>query len=533
MIRINDIALPLGYDDEILLKLTAEEIGYKPSDIKEIKLVKRSVDARKKNNVHFKASVEITASNEQKILKKLPKNKVSPVIKTDYIPPNCAVSVKRPIVVGFGPAGMFAALTLAQSGLKPIVLERGQDADTRINAIQKFQSNRILDENNNVQFGEGGAGTFSDGKLTTGIKDIRIRYVFNSLVKFGAPKEILYLAKPHIGTDILRDVVKNIRHEIIKLGGEIIFGARFTDFATDNGRIISAVYEKDEKSYEIGTDSIILAIGHSARDTFEMLYRKNVDMSQKSFAMGMRIEHLQSEVNKSLYGDFHEHPALSAADYKYVIHLPNGRSLYTFCMCPGGYVVAAASEKDSVVTNGMSFFARDGKNANSALLVNTEPKDFGNDYVLAGMELQRKIERAAFIAGGKNYNAPVTLVGDFLKGVKSTSFGAVKPTYTPDVTLVRPEEYLPDFITNTIREGIPLIAEKAGFFRADDAILTGAETRSSSPVRINRSENLMSLSIKGLYPCGEGAGYAGGIVSAAVDGIKCSEAVIENERNTL
>jgi len=533
MVRINDITLPLDYNDDILIKLAAREAGCKPSDIKEIKLVKRSVDARKKTNVHFKASVEISVPNEEKILKKMPQNKVSAVTESRYIPPKSATLPKRPIIVGFGPAGMFAALTLAQSGLKPIVLERGQDADTRVKAIENFQNNRILDENNNVQFGEGGAGTFSDGKLTTGIKDIRIRHVFNTFVRFGAPKEILYLGKPHIGTDVLRNVVKNIRQEIINLGGEVIFGARLTDFTTDNGRIVSAVYEKDGETFETGTNNIILAIGHSARDTFELLNRKNVSMSQKSFAMGMRIEHLQSEVNKSLYGDFHSHPALSAADYKYVVHLPDGRSLYTFCMCPGGYVVAAASEKNSVVTNGMSFFARNEKNANAALLVNTEPRDFGSDYILAGMELQRKIEQAAFIAGGKNYNAPISLVGDFLKGVKSTELGNVKPSFTPGVTFAKPEEYLPDFITNTLRDGIPLIAEKASFFKASDAILTGAETRSSSPVRINRGENMMSLSLKGLYPCGEGAGYAGGIVSAAVDGIKCSEAVIENERNSL
>lgn len=533
MIRINDITLPLDYDNDILKKITAREISCKPSDIKEIKLVKRSVDARKKTNVHFKASVEIAVPNEERILKKMPKNKVSVATEMSYIPPKATAHLKRPIIVGFGPAGMFAALTLAQSGLKPIVLERGQDADARIKAIETFQNKRILDVNNNVQFGEGGAGTFSDGKLTTGIKDIRIRHVFNTFVKFGAPKEILYLGKPHIGTDILRNIIKNIRQEIIKLGGEIIFGAKLTDYTTENGKITSAIYEKNGEFFEIGTNSIIFAIGHSARDTFELLNRKNVSMSQKSFAMGVRIEHLQSEVNKSLYGDFHSHPALSAADYKYVVHLPNGRSLYTFCMCPGGYVVAAASEKESVVTNGMSLFARNGNNANSALLVNTDPKDFGSDYVLAGMELQRKIERAAFIAGGKNYNAPITLVGDFLKSVKSNSLGDIKPTYTPSVTFTKPEEYLPDFITDTLRKGIPLIAEKASFFKADDAILTGAETRSSSPVRINRGENMMSISVNGLYPCGEGAGYAGGIVSAAVDGIKCSEAVIENEWNSL
>ncbi len=528
MIRINDIALPLEYNDDILIKLTASEINCRPSDISEIKLVKRSVDARKKNNVHFKASVEISVKNEQKILKRMPQNKASAVTENKYHIRKALSTGKRPVIVGFGPAGMFAALTLSQSGLKPIVIERGGDCDSRIKAIENFHNNRSLDTNSNVQFGEGGAGTFSDGKLTTGIRDIRIKHVFNTFVEFGAPKEILYLAKPHIGTDILRIVIKNLRNEIIRLGGEVIFNAKFIDYSVDNGRIASAVYEKDGKTFETGTDNIILAIGHSARDTFEMLNNKNISMSQKNFAMGVRIEHLQSEVNKSLYGEFHNHHSLSAADYKYVVHLPNGRALYTFCMCPGGYVVGAASEKDSVVTNGMSLFARNTENANSALLVNTEPKDFGSDYVLAGMELQRKIEKAAFRAGGSNYNAPVSLVGDFLKGNTSESFGTVKPSYKPGVTFARPEEYLPDFICSTLRTGIPLIAEKASFFKAYDAIITGAETRSSSPVRINRNEKLMSASVKGLYPCGEGAGYAGGIVSAAVDGIKCSEAVIEN-----
>ncbi len=528
MIRINDISLPLDYNDNKLKELTAKTAGCKPEEISEIRLVKRSVDARKKNDIHFTASVEIKTKSEEKILKKLPQNKAVKVTLADYRAPEAKSLGKRTVIVGFGPAGMFAALNLARCGLKPVVLERGLDCDSRIKAIERFHEERILDENCNVQFGEGGAGTFSDGKLTTGIKDIRIRHVFKTFVEFGAPKEILYLAKPHIGTDILRDVIKNIRKEIINLGGEVIFGAKFTDFTVSYDRITSAIYEKDGEKHEIPTENIILAIGHSARDTFEMLNGRKVDMSQKGFAMGVRIEHLQSEVNKSLYGAFHNHPALSAADYKYVIHLPSGRSLYTFCMCPGGYVVGAASEKDSVVTNGMSYFSRDGKNANSALLVNTEPKDFGSDYVLAGMELQRKIEKAAFIAGGNNYNAPVTLVGDFLNGVKSTAFGAVQPTYKPGITFARPEEYLSDFICNALREGIPLIAKKADFFKAEDAILTGAETRSSSPVRINRNEKLMSLSVKGLYPCGEGAGYAGGIVSAAVDGLKCSEAVIEN-----
>ena len=533
MIRINDITLPLEYDDETLLRVTAKEIRCNPDDISSLKMVKRSVDARKKTNVHFKASVEISVKNEQRILKNFPQNKASPVSLYSYSIPQCNYNMKNPVIVGFGPAGMFAALTLARSGLKPVVIERGGDCDSRINAIELFHKDGILDENNNIQFGEGGAGTFSDGKLTTGIRDIRIKYIFETLVEFGAPKEILYLAKPHIGTDILRIVIKNIRNEIIRLGGSVVFNARLIDLGIENDRIISAIYEKNNKTFEIGTDSIILAIGHSARDTFEMLYKKNIAMTQKNFAMGVRIEHLQSEVNKSLYGNFHNHPALSAADYKYVVHLPDGRSLYTFCMCPGGYVVGAASEKNSVVTNGMSLFARNATNANSALLVNTEPSDFGSDYVLAGMELQRKIEKSAFIAGGSNYFAPVSLVGDFINNKKSECFGNVIPTYKPGVTFAKPEEYLPDFITDTLRNGIPLIAQRADFFKADDAVITGAETRSSSPVRINRKDNLMSLSLKGLYPCGEGAGYAGGIISAAVDGIKCSEAVIENGRNSL
>lgn len=529
MIRVNDIALPLEYNDEDLIKLTAKELGCKASDIISVKLVKRSVDARKKNNIHFKMSVQVEIKNEQKYLKKFPTSKVLIFNENNYKIKAAAKRSNSPVVVGFGPAGMFAALTLAQSGLKPIVIERGGDCDSRIKAVEDFQNNRILDENSNIQFGEGGAGTFSDGKLTTGIKDIRIRHVFKEFVRFGAPEEILWLAKPHIGTDILRTVIKNIRKEIIELGGKVIFNAKFVDYSVNNGRIASVIYEKDGEATEIKTDSIILAIGHSARDTFEMLDRKNVNMSQKNFAMGVRIEHLQSEVNKSLYGDFYDHPSLSAADYKYAVHLPNGRAVYTFCMCPGGFVVGAASESNSVVTNGMSLFSRNNKNANSALLVNTEPKDFGSDYVLAGMELQREIEKKAFVAAGGNYNAPVSLVGDFLKGVKSTSFGKVKPTYTPGTTFTKPEEYLPDFICNALREGIPIIAQKSSFFKAEDGILTGPETRSSSPVRINRNETLMSVSVKGLYPCGEGAGYAGGIISAAVDGIKCSEAVIENE----
>lgn len=529
MIRINDIKLSLGFSEKELLKKAAAEIKVRQGDIKKIKLVKLSVDARKKQDVHFNASVEATLDNEKRILSSYPNNKVSPVSENKYSVSFIGEGKNRPVVVGFGPAGIFAALILAESGMKPIVLERGYDCDNRTKSVELFRNNGIFDRNSNIQFGEGGAGTFSDGKLTTGIRDIRIKHVFETFVKHGAPKEILYLGKPHIGTDILRDVIKSMRNEIIRLGGEVIFGAKLTDIITKNDKVKSAIYEQNNNIHEIDTDNIVLAIGHSARDTFEMLYKNGIAMAQKSFAMGVRIEHKQIDVNRSLYGEFYNHPALSAADYKYAIHLPNGRSLFTFCMCPGGYVVASASEEKTVVTNGMSYFNRNAENANSALLVNTDPSDFGSSYELAGMELQRKIEKAAYIAGGTDYNAPVTLVGDFLKGNIPDTFGDVKPSYIPGTKFAAPESYLPEFITDTLRQSIPIIAKKADFFKDEYAILTGPETRSSSPVRILRNETLQSLTLKGLYPCGEGAGYAGGIVSAAVDGIKCAEAVIEQK----
>lgn len=528
MIRINDIYLPLGYTEDMVAQRTAKDIKVRLNDIENIRIVRKSVDARRKNDVHFTVSVEAEVKNEQNILKKFPPNKVSAVVHENYSVSIVGMRSERPVVAGFGPAGMFAALTLAQSGMRPVVLERGGDCDTRLAAIELFRTKGILDETSNVQFGEGGAGTFSDGKLTTGIRDKRIRHIFEELVRFGAPKDILYLAKPHIGTDILRDVVKNIRKEIISLGGEVIFEARLTRLVTKDDTVCGVVYEKNGKEYELPAENVILAVGHSARDTFEYLCNKGIAMEKKIFAMGVRIEHLQSDVNKSLYGEFTGHPALPPADYKYAVHLPYGRSLYTFCMCPGGYVVAAASEKNSVVTNGMSLYSRNAVNANSALLVNVEPEDLPEDSPLAGCELQRNIEKAAFLAGGSDYSAPVTLVGDFLRSGLSESFGKIRPSYIPSVKFSIPDSIFPDYITDTIRKGIPLLARKADFFNEPEAVITMPETRSSSPVRILRNDKLNSVSLKGLYPCGEGAGYAGGIVSAAVDGIKCGEAVTEN-----
>lgn len=528
MIRINDIELPLDFTEEMLAEKAAKAIGLKPSDISGVRLARKSVDARKKNNVHFTVSVIAEVKNESAILRRFPRNKVSLYKEQTHIVPKKIPGAHRPVVVGFGPAGMFAALYLAQAGLAPIVIERGSDVDTRTAAVENYRWNGIFSEHTNVQFGEGGAGTFSDGKLTTGIKDVRISHVFREFVRFGAPEEILWLAKPHIGTDILRTVVKNLRSEIIALGGDVIFDAKLTEIRTKNGAVCAAVYDKDSCQNEIVTDRIILAVGHSARDTFEYLQSTGIEMTRKIFAMGVRIEHLQSDVDKCLYGSFDGHPALPPAEYKYAVHLPDGRSVYTFCMCPGGYVMAAASEKDTIVTNGMSLYARNAENANSALLVNVRPEDLSGIDPLEGIKLQRQTERAAFIAGDSDNSAPITLAGDFLKKRLSTAIGKVNPSYIPSVKFALLDDVMPGFITDTLRAGLPLLAGKAGFFAEPEAVITAPETRSSSPVRIVRGDDLCSVSVKGLYPCGEGAGYAGGIVSAAVDGIKCAEAVTEN-----
>ena len=527
MIKITDISAPIGFDEAFLKRTTAKKLRIDESDIICVRIARKSVDARKKNDVHFSLSLEAEVKNEVRVLQKNSGgNFVTKAVP--YVMPvrRSRTLGYRPVVVGFGPAGFFAALTLAKAGAKPIVIERGADVDARTAAVKSFWSGGNFSESTNVQFGEGGAGTFSDGKLTTGIKDLRISEVFHELVRFGAPEEILISAKPHIGTDMLSRTVKAIREEIIALGGDIIFGARLVEIQRKAAAVSGAVYEKDGGIFEIPTESIILAVGHSARDTFEYLNKSGVAMSRKSFAVGMRIEHLQEDVNRSLYGCFAENKELPAADYKLSMHLPSGRSVYTFCMCPGGEVVAAASEQNTVVTNGMSCFARSGKNANSALLVGVNPEDFGEGGVLAGVEFQRRIERSAFSAGGGTYAAPVTLVGDFIEHRSSVSFGKVKPSYTPGTAFSRPEEFLPEFVTESIRLALPEFARKISCFADCDAVLTGAETRSSSPVRIERGENLQSKNLAGLFPCGEGAGYAGGIVSAAVDGIKCAEMVM-------
>ncbi len=520
MIIINNLKLPLDTDFSNLSGVVADRLKISINDIISARLYRKSVDARDKGNVHFCVSVIAEIKNENKIIKK--NKNASLFVKKEYIWQK-AESRVRPVVIGFGPAGMLAALTLAKAGLNPIVYERGADVDTRTADVQSFFAGGALNPESNVQFGEGGAGTFSDGKLNTGIKDIRCRTILEIFCKFGAPEDILTDAKPHIGTDILKVVVKNIRNEIISLGGEVNFNSK-----------LDGVYFKDKTLESISVNGkkmpcehLCLCIGHSARDTFKMLYDSGVEFVRKPFAMGVRIEHLQSEINKALYGMFASHPALKAADYKLAVHLPSGRGVYTFCMCPGGRVVASASEDGGVVTNGMSYFARDGKNANSALLVNVTPSDFKTDDPLAGMYFQREIEQRAFEVGGKNYNAPCQRVGDFL-GAESNSEYTVEPTYKPNVTWVNLDEVFPKFITDSMREGIVLMDNKLHGFADIGAVITGPETRSSSPVRIIRDKKTMQSNIKGLYPCGEGAGYAGGIMSAAVDGIKVAEMVAIN-----
>lgn len=528
VIRISNIRVPLDFDFGGLKQLCAKKLGIPTRGITSAELSKKSVDARKKNDVHFIISADISLDpgiNAEKLMRLKNVSEVEkPVCEIKKIG---SISEKeRPVVVGFGPGGMFAALVLAAAGARPIVLERGYDVDRRVEAVETFRNTGKLDERCNVQFGEGGAGTFSDGKLTTGIKDSRISMVLRWFTEFGAPEEILYLAKPHIGTDKLREVVKNIRKRVVELGGEIHFGAKFDGFDTKNGRISQISYSDGDGRHFVETNDLILATGHSARDVFGLLYEKNVALSQKSFSVGVRAEHLRSDIDRAMYGGFAGHPALKAADYKLAVHLPSGRTLYTFCMCPGGYVMAAASEEGRLTVNGMSCFARDGENSNSALLVNVTPEDFGSEHPLAGVEFQRKIEENAFRAGGSDYSAPVILVGDMLKKKVSSGFGKVKPTYLPGVKFAALEEYLPRFVCDSIREGIVEMGKRIKGFDDGDTVLTGVESRSSSPVRINRGENLQSVSVAGLYPCSEGAGYAGGIMSAAVDGMKCAEAVI-------
>ena len=522
MIRIRDIALPPEHDSNQLVYESAKLLRISPSKIRRLNLVRRSVDARKKPDVKVIYTVDVAVDgSEQKILKNCGCKRAAIAVPQFYKVPRAAVvPEKRPVIVGFGPAGMFAALILAMAGLKPLVLERGDDAVTRHEKVQTFFADGQLNERSNVQFGEGGAGTFSDGKLNTGVNNPRIGWILEQFVAFGARENILYDAKPHVGTDVLLHVVQNLRRRVIELGGEIRFNTQVTGLRMADGRLTGIKVENGEI---IDCDKVILAIGHSARDTFQMLCDSGIPMEPKPFAMGVRIEHRQENINRAQYGL--DDAVLPPADYKLVRHLDDG-TVYTFCMCPGGYVVAAASEEGGVVTNGMSYADRDGENANAALLVTVNPAEFPYEGVLGGVKWQRDLEQAAYRVGGGNYLAPAQRVGDFLEGKPSKGPGKVHPTYRPGVIWCDLHDVLPEKLSRSIAQALPELNRNLSGFADADAVLTAPETRSSSPVRILRNENKES-ELKGLYPCGEGAGYAGGIMSAAIDGILCAEAIIE------
>ena len=522
MLRVNNLQMPLNATTAEIKNKTAEKLRCRPADITDFKIAKKSVDARNKNNVHWVFSVDCQTDK--------PYGKDKDV---EILPPEESLSFKikddglRPVVVGSGPAGMFAGIALAEAGLKPIILERGSEVDERHREVETFWKIGKLNPESNVQFGEGGAGTFSDGKLMSGIKkDKFTAKVMREFYAAGAPEEILYLAKPHIGTDNLRVVVRNIRKKIQELGGEYRFNSRLEDLIVQDETLKAIKVNNNGNVYELPVSRLFLAIGHSARDTFEMLLRRGVYMQQKPFSVGARIEHKQALINKAQYGKAAESPYLGAADYKLAVHLPNGRSVYTFCMCPGGSVVAAASEEGRVVTNGMSEFARAKENANAALLVEVNNADFGSEEVLAGMYFQRKLEERAFALGGGDYKAPAQLVGDFLQNQASRGAGYVNPTYAPGVKWTDLKQLFAPEIVDSLRCGIKEMAKKIHGYDSYDAVLTGVETRSSSPVRIVRDETMQS-NIKGLYPCGEGAGYAGGITSSAADALKVVYALSE------
>ena len=533
MIRITEIKLPLEHESSDIQAAIIKKLGINTADLLDYSIFKRGVDARKANAILLAYTVDVTVQGEAKILAKLRKDphvKVAPDTSYHFVAQAPSGLKNRPIIIGLGPSGLFAALILAQSGFKPLVLERGKAVRERTKDTFNFWRKSKLNTESNVQFGEGGAGTFSDGKLYSQIKDPKHygRKVLNEFVIAGAPEEILYVSHPHIGTFRLVSMVEKMRETIIALGGEIRFESRVDDIeialnAEGQNQVQAVVLQNGQR---IATNHLVLAVGHSARDTFEMIYKRGIYIEAKPFSIGFRIEHPQSLIDSARHGPNAQHPILGAADYKLVHHASNGRSVYSFCMCPGGTVVASASEANCVVTNGMSQYSRNERNANAGIVVGITPDIDFPGHPLAGMELQRKWEHQAFLLGGSTYQAPGQLIGDFLVNKPSTQFGEVIPSYTPSVHLTNLDNALPEYVISAIREAIPQFAKQIKGFDLPDGILTGVETRTSSPIRIKRNDDdLQSINTKGLYPTGEGAGYAGGILSAGVDGIRVAEAV--------
>lgn len=523
----SELKVKVGYNQKDIFDAIRKKYGVFSDEIEFFEIIKESLDSRKKPDVFIvlNVAVEVKRSAKNKVvkLKDIFVNHAGVEFK------NFHYQGKNPIIVGFGPAGMFVGLSLALAGFKPIILEQGKQVHERQKDVDEFWNNRILNKYSNVQFGEGGAGTFSDGKLASNVSNEYTKRVINEFILNGAPSEIFYSHTPHIGSDKLKDVVKNIRKKIIANGGEILFNTKFDGFDTDKNGKINKVIAKNVLSNEMvefDSSAVILAVGHSAVDVYQFLRDAKVNLKQKPFAMGVRIEQNQSDINFSQYGKVDEN--LPAANYKHAVHLDNGRSVFTFCMCPGGTVVASSSEEGTIVTNGMSRYARDGKNANSAVLVNVVPDDFGDDDPLAGVEFQHKYEKLAFELGGRDYSAPAEKVKDFLSGAKQLdeNFGNVLPTYLPKIKFADLSKCLPEFVYESIKLALPLFNKKISSFAKDDNLLIGVESRSSAPVQIVRDENFMATKM-GLFVCGEGAGYAGGITSSAADGIKCAEKVIE------
>ncbi|MEZ9702318.1 NAD(P)/FAD-dependent oxidoreductase [Vibrio sp. 10N.261.46.E12] len=527
MIRLTEIKLPLDHEESAIQEAIEAKLGINSDQVLSFNIFKRGYDARKKSKILLIYTLDVLVENEAELLEQFisdPHVKVTPDMEYKFVAKAIENQTERPVVIGFGPCGLFAGLVLAQMGFNPIIVERGKEVRERTKDTFGFWRKRTLNTESNVQFGEGGAGTFSDGKLYSQVKDPKHygRKVIEEFVAAGAPEEILYVSKPHIGTFKLVTMIEKMRASIIELGGEIRFSTRVDDIHMEDGQITGLTLSNGE---EIKSRHVVLAVGHSARDTFEMLYDRGVYMEAKPFSVGFRIEHKQSMIDEARFGKNAGNPILGAADYKLVHHCKNGRTVYSFCMCPGGTVVAATSEEGRVVTNGMSQYSRAERNANSAIVVGIDPeRDYPGD-ALAGIRLQRELESGAYVLGGENYDAPAQKIGDFLKGRDPSAIGEVQPSFTPGIHLTDISKALPDFAIEAIREAIPAFEKKIKGFSTPDGLLTGVETRTSSPVCIKRGKDFQSINLKGFYPAGEGAGYAGGILSAGIDGIKAAEAL--------